>query len=141
MIDRIAHRGPDAAGCTRSTDRDIALYLAHRRLSIIDLSTAADQPFSKGGLTLGYNGELYNYSELRRRARGRGRRVPTSSDTEVVLEAWRRWGPDALRRFRGMFAFAMLRRGTGSITWPATRSASSRCTSCRAATASSSPPS
>ena len=81
--------------------------LAHRRLSIIDLSAAADQPFVKDGLHLSYNGELYNYRELRAELQGRGIRFVTTSDTEVVLEAIRVWGTDALRRFRGMFAFAL----------------------------------
>ena len=64
MSDRISHRGPDAAGLTDMAP-DTAMQLAHRRLSIIDLSTASDQPFVKDGLHLSYNGELYNYRELR----------------------------------------------------------------------------
>ena len=82
------------------------MQLGFRRLSIIDLSAAADQPLRKNGLTLVYNGELYNYKALRAELIGRGIRFGTESDTEVVLEAWRCWGPAALGRFRGMFAFA-----------------------------------
>ena len=115
MSDRIAHRGPDAAGVWSHEDDRVAVQLGHRRLSIIDLSTAADQPMSKHGLTIVYNGELYNYRALRAELAVRGVAFATASDTEVVLEAWRYWGPEALRRFRGMFAFAILDAGTGEL--------------------------
>ncbi|MEV6270450.1 asparagine synthase (glutamine-hydrolyzing) [Kribbella sp. NPDC051936] len=115
MSDRIAHRGPDAHQIYRFEQTDVNAHLAHRRLSIIDLSSAADQPFSKQGLTICYNGELYNYQELRAELSKAGVHFRTHGDTEVVLEAWRRWGPDALRRFRGMFAFAMLDEDSGSL--------------------------
>jgi len=115
MSERIAHRGPDAAGTWSHEDARIVVQFGHRRLSIIDLSAAADQPLSKNGLTIIYNGELYNYRELRAELISRGTRFTTSSDTEVVLEAWRAWGPQALRRFRGMFAFALLDNGTGDL--------------------------
>lgn len=107
MVERIAHRGPDAVGVREIVTDGAVIQLAHRRLSIIDLSTAADQPFVKGGLHLSYNGELYNFRELRAELEGKGIRFGTTSDTEVVLEALRVWGTDALRRFRGMFAFAL----------------------------------
>jgi asparagine synthase (glutamine-hydrolysing) len=115
MTDRIAHRGPDSSGIWHHEDDQVAVQLGFRRLSIIDLSSAADQPFSKEGLTLVYNGELYNYRELRTELAGRGVRFRTESDTEVVLEAWRCWGPDSLRRFRGMFAFALADIITGEL--------------------------
>ena len=73
MTDRIAHRGPDAGGVWSHEDEHVSLHLGHRRLSIIDLSAAADQPLCKGNLTLVYNGELYNFKELRARAAGRRR--------------------------------------------------------------------
>ena len=114
MTDRIGHRGPDASGLTDLSPHT-SVQLGHRRLSIIDLSTAADQPFVKDGLHLSYNGELYNYRELRTTLRSKGVRFATESDTEVVLECWREWGPDALRRFRGMFAFALYEERTGSL--------------------------
>ena len=116
MVDRIAHRGPDAGGVVELVDPDIAVVLGHRRLSIIDLSSAADQPFAKDGLTLTYNGELYNYRELRDELYSLGARFATASDTEVVLEAWRAWGTAALRRFRGMYAFAIHDERTSSLT-------------------------
>lgn len=115
MIDVLAHRGPDACGVLELVDPTTEVCLAHRRLSIIDLSPAADQPLVKQGLTLSYNGELYNYRELRAELQGHGVRFTTDSDTEVVLEAWRAWGPGALPRFRGMFALAIHDAATGSL--------------------------
>ena len=115
MTDRIAHRGPDATGTWSQEDRRVSMHLGHLRLSIIDLSDAANQPLVKNGLTIVWNGELYNYKELRSELKGRGVRFVTESDTEVALEAWRAWGPDALRRFRGMFAFALADEATGDL--------------------------
>src|SRR5262245_38579983 len=116
MIERMAHRGPDACALQEIVSPESSVVMAHARLSIIDLSSAADQPFSKGGLTLSYNGELYNYRELRDELRGAGASFLTHSDTEVVLEAWRTWGVEALGRFRGMFAFAIHDASTGDLT-------------------------
>ena len=107
MSDAIAHRGPDAAGTWTSSDDAHRVRLGHRRLSIIDLSDAANQPFVKDGLVLVFCGEIYNYRELRAELRDAGTGFRTDSDTEVLLEAWRRWGPASLRRLRGMFAFAI----------------------------------
>ena len=115
MTDRLAHRGPDAAGMSSHEGDDVAVQLAIRRLSIIDLSTAANQPFRKDGLALIYNGELYNYRVLRPSWWLGVVAFRTESDTEVVLEAWRCWGPAALRRFRGMFAFALFDDQTGEL--------------------------
>jgi asparagine synthase (glutamine-hydrolysing) len=115
MTDRIAHRGPDAVGVWSHTGERVSIHLGHRRLSIIDLSSAADQPLHKGSLTLVYNGELYNYRELRADLVGMGVTFDTESDTEVVLEAWRCWGPAALEKFRGMFAFALANTATGEL--------------------------
>ncbi len=116
MVDRLGHRGPDASGLVEIVDPETSVVLAHRRLSIIDLSPASDQPLTKGRLTLSYNGEVYNYREVRRDLEARGVVFVTSSDTEVVLEAWRAWGVDSLPRLRGMFAFAVHDAGTGSLT-------------------------
>ena len=82
MVDRIDHRGPDARGVVELVDPDTSVVLGHRRLSIIDLSTAADQPFAKGGLTMSYNGEIYNYREIRRELEALGAKFTTRSDTE-----------------------------------------------------------
>ena len=115
MTSRIAHRGPDATGVWSHVGEQFSIHLGHRRLSIIDLSAAADQPFRKGNLTLVYNGELYNYKELRAELAGKGATFGTESDTEVVLEAWRHWGAAALPKFRGMFAFALADTATGEL--------------------------
>jgi asparagine synthase (glutamine-hydrolysing) len=115
MTERIAHRGPDSAGLWSHEDDRVTAQLGFRRLSIIDLSAAADQPMHKDGLTIVYNGELYNYRALRAELAGSGVRFRTQCDTEVVLEAWRRWGADALPRFRGMFAFALFDERTGDL--------------------------
>src|SRR5689334_5010714 len=115
MTERIAHRGPDATGTWSHEDSRVSMHLGHLRLSIIDLSDAANQPVTKDGLTLVYNGELYNFKELRADLKARGVRFATESDTEVVIEAWRAWGPEGLRRFRGMFAFALADETTGDL--------------------------
>ncbi len=115
MTDRIVHRGPDSTGIWSHEDSRVTVQLGFRRLSIIDLSAAADQPLRKDGLTIVYNGELYNYRALRAELAATGVRFATQSDTEVVLEAWRRWGAGALHRFRGMFAFALLDERTGEL--------------------------
>jgi asparagine synthase (glutamine-hydrolysing) len=98
-----AHRGPDGNATWRH-DRDHVGF-AHRRLSIIDLSTG-DQPIGDGaGSWISYNGEIYNYIELR--AELGSSEFRTTSDTEVALRAYRRWGPDCVNHFRGMFAFSI----------------------------------
>jgi len=111
MIDSIAHRGPDRQAV--HTDSHIALACA--RLSIVDLTPAADQPLIDGDLTIVFNGEIYNFKEVRAELESRGRRFRTHSDTEVVAEAWREWGVDCLRRFNGMWAFAIWDRKERSL--------------------------
>jgi asparagine synthase (glutamine-hydrolysing) len=114
MTDSIAHRGPDAAGTYRRSE-PCPVALGHRRLSIIDLSAAANQPLAKDGLVLVFNGEIYNYRALRAELAQQGVRFTTGSDSEVLLEAWRAWGPASLDRLRGMFAFALLDERTGRL--------------------------
>jgi asparagine synthase (glutamine-hydrolysing) len=98
-------RGPDDDGLW--TDRS-SCVMAVRRLSILDTSSAAHQPMvsADGRYALAFNGECYNFGELRRELEGHGTRFRSSGDTEVALYALARWGPDALRRFNGMFALA-----------------------------------
>ncbi len=108
MNDALAHRGPGAAGIWKGSN----VVLGHRRLRIIDLSEAADQPFSTadGECTIVFNGEIYNYRELRSELE-RGESpysFRTNSDTEVLLAAYMRWGSDMLHRLHGMFAFAIM---------------------------------
>ena len=114
-LDRLAHRGPDARGLIRVEAGGSPVILGHRRLSIIDPTGPADQPFEKDGLLLVFNGEIYNHADLRRELEALGASFTTRSDTEVLLEAWRHWGPGSLLRLRGMFAFALLDRHTGEL--------------------------
>lgn len=107
MLESLAHRGPDATGEYRSPDDGASVLLGHKRLSIIDLSEAANQPFKKDGFVLIYNGEIYNYQAVAEELKALGAKFRTKSDTEVVLEAWRHWGAESLGRLRGMFAFAL----------------------------------
>ena len=114
MLRRIAHRGPDASGLYRS-ERVPGTGLGNRRLAIIDPREESNQPFIADGLCLVYNGEIYNYRELRKELAAAGVQFRTNSDTEVVARAWQKWGPASLRRLRGMFAFALLDERSGKI--------------------------
>jgi asparagine synthase (glutamine-hydrolysing) len=107
MRDRLAHRGPDAAGLWTSDDGRVCL--GHRRLSIVDLSPEANQPFLSpdGRHAITLNGEIYNFRALRAELEGEGIRFRTRSDTEVLLAAYRHWGAACLERLSGMFAFAV----------------------------------
>lgn len=113
--DQMRHRGPDDEGLFSHQQHGVSVQFAHRRLSIIDLSEGGHQPLTRQGLTITYNGELYNYRQLRTELSAHGVRFSTSSDTEVVLEAWRYWGSGALPRFRGMFAFAIFDERTNKL--------------------------
>jgi asparagine synthase (glutamine-hydrolysing) len=110
MTDAIAHRGPDGEGefLTQTVDGRYDVALGHRRLAIIDL-VGGLQPMHDCGrrLTIIYNGEIYNFRELRRELEGAGQRFVTNSDTEVLLAAYAAWGEECLPRLRGMFAFAI----------------------------------
>ncbi|MFB1490746.1 MULTISPECIES: asparagine synthase (glutamine-hydrolyzing) [unclassified Thiocapsa] len=105
--DHMAARGPDGMGEWESSDHRIAL--AHRRLSIIDLSSAAAQPMSSpdGKLVITFNGEIYNYREMRRTLESAGRVFRTHSDTEVLLHLYAEQGPAMVHALRGMFAFVI----------------------------------
>src|SRR5689334_20226481 len=100
--DAIAHRGPDADGFFTSGP----VALGHRRLAIIDLATG-DQPMSREGVTLIFNGEAYDFADLRRELEGKGHAFTTRSDTEVVLRAYLEWGDGFAERVHGMFAVAL----------------------------------
>ena len=102
----LAHRGPDGFGIEHFPDA--RLWLGHRRLAILDLSERARQPMSYGGrYWLTYNGEIYNYLELREELRGLGHRFVSDSDSEVILAAYAQWGRECQLRFNGMWAFAI----------------------------------
>src|SRR6266568_6011118 len=134
MNDRQAHRGPDGAGYLlgwpsdgRFTDvllRDLSQWdgrapvrmaLGHRRLAILDLSDRGIQPMTADGATIVFNGEIYNHRELRSELEGTGCRFSTRTDTEVLLQAYRRWGEGCLERIQGMFAFAIWDRRLGRL--------------------------
>ena len=115
LLERLAHRGPDAAGIFEGGRDNRQVKLGHRRLSIIDLSEAANQPFRKNNLVVLFNGEIYNYRALRVEMEAAGVRFRTSSDTEVVLEAWRLWGSGSFARLRGMFAIAIYDEKDGCL--------------------------
>lgn len=104
MCDAIAHRGPDGHGVWSEP----GVCLGHRRLSIIDVA-GSPQPMasSDGRVMLVFNGEIYNYRELRRELAAEGAQFHTDGDSEVILAAWQRWGVDCLQRLHGMFAFAI----------------------------------
>ncbi len=112
MTDALAHRGPNDEGVFTHG----SVGLGHRRLSIIDLSAAGHQPMrsADGRWALVYNGEVYNYLELRREL-AHHHAFTTDTDTEVLLAAYRHWGPACLDRLNGMFAFAVYDRETGTL--------------------------
>ena len=105
MSERLAHRGPDGEG----THVSGPVALAHRRLAIIDLSDEGLQPMTSedGTMWLVFNGEIYNFVELRRELIEKGHRFHSKSDTEVILHAYEEWGHECLNRFNGMWAFAL----------------------------------
>jgi asparagine synthase (glutamine-hydrolysing) len=103
MTQTIAHRGPDGEG----TFVGEGVALGHRRLSIIDLSSTGSQPMTLGAATVVYNGEAYNFPQLRRELEGLGHAFRGHSDTEVLLHAYEAWGFAGLERLQGIFAFAL----------------------------------
>jgi asparagine synthase (glutamine-hydrolysing) len=114
LTDAMASRGPDSDGLVAHGP----IALGHRRLSIIDLSACGAQPMVDGdlGLTLVFNGCIYNYQDLRRELETMGYQFFSTADSEVVIKAFHRWGSRCVDRFRGMFAFAIADRATGVVT-------------------------
>jgi asparagine synthase (glutamine-hydrolysing) len=113
MADRLAHRGPDGSGIWTAP----GVGLGHRRLAIIDLTEGGAQPMLSpdGREAISYNGEVYNFREVRAELEAKGFAFRSESDTEVILAAWRQWGPDCLSRFNGMFALAIYDAPTDSL--------------------------
>jgi asparagine synthase (glutamine-hydrolysing) len=105
MSSILVHRGPDGEGIYTDT----GISLGHRRLSIIDLSSAGAQPMSnkEGDLTITYNGEIYNFQEIREKLKEKGYKFKSNTDTEVLLYGYQQWGEKVLERLNGMFAFAI----------------------------------
>jgi asparagine synthase (glutamine-hydrolysing) len=113
MTDCMVPRGPDGGGAW--ADQRVAL--GHRRLAIIDLSSSGHQPMHDPelGLTVAFNGCIYNYPELRQQLLGKGYRFFSHSDTEVILKGYREWGERVVDHLKGMFAFAIAERDTGRV--------------------------
>ena len=113
MMEVMTPRGPDGAGMVVRN----GFGFGHRRLKIIDLSNRADQPLVDAalGLTIAFNGCIYNYPELRKELEEAGYSFFSSGDTEVIIKAWHMWGPESVTRLHGMFAFAMHERDTGRV--------------------------
>ena len=109
MLDALRHRGPDDTGT--HIEEEFGVALGHNRLSIIDLSPGGHQPMVNpaNGEVLTFNGEIYNFRELRASLEAKGYRFRSESDTEVLLLAFAAWGPECVRHIRGMFAFAIWR--------------------------------
>jgi asparagine synthase (glutamine-hydrolysing) len=112
MCDVLAHRGPDGAGVWTAP----GVGLGHRRLSIIDIA-GSPQPMHSADerATIVFNGEIYNFRELRRELEAGGARFCTDGDTEVILAAWQKWGEDCVNHLHGMFAFALYDRAERSL--------------------------
>ncbi|HEX5270131.1 MAG TPA: asparagine synthetase B, partial [Gemmataceae bacterium] len=112
MCARLAHRGPDEEGFHVQG----RVALGQRRLSIIDLSSG-HQPMANedGSVWVTFNGEIYNFHEVRRRLEGRGHRFATASDTEVIVHGYEQWGERCVEKFRGMFAFAVWDERRGQL--------------------------
>jgi asparagine synthase (glutamine-hydrolysing) len=115
MTRSLANRGPDGQGVQFQQLSDCQVGLGHRRLSVIDLSSAANQPMAYDGLHIVFNGEIYNYAEIRQRLIELGHTFNTHSDTEVILHAWRQWGADCVDQWRGMFAIVLYDHKTNEI--------------------------
>jgi asparagine synthase (glutamine-hydrolysing) len=105
------HRGPDAENYFYKNN----FAFGHRRLSIIDLSSVSDQPFSMFGFTIVYNGEIFNYIEIRQELLEKGYQFKTESDTEVVLASYKEWGVECVDKFNGMWAFCIYDENQGKF--------------------------
>ena len=103
----LAHRGPDGEGYAIYEGPSATIGLGHRRLSIIDLSEGGRQPQSFQSLHITFNGEIYNYAEIKKELEDKGHQFRSHSDTEVILHAYTQWGSAALQKFIGMFAMVI----------------------------------
>ncbi|MBK7854640.1 MAG: asparagine synthase (glutamine-hydrolyzing) [Bacteroidetes bacterium] len=111
MLQAISHRGPDARGIYNNN----SVWLGHNRLSIIDLSEEANQPFHYEKYIIIFNGEIYNYLEIKSDLIKQGHSFRTNSDTEVICAAYKKWGADCVKQFVGMWAFVIYDTENGDI--------------------------
>ncbi len=107
MLDALHHRGPDNTGMEYINDKSCEIGIGHVRLSIIDLTNNANQPYKYDHLVMSYNGEVYNFQEIRLELESNNYNFISSSDTEVIIKAYHCWGDDAIEKFNGMFAIAI----------------------------------
>ena len=107
MGDSLKHRGPNDSGDTFIQRDNFNVGLSHRRLSIMDLSEFGHQPMSYENLEIVYNGEIYNFKEIRKELILSGYNFISDCDTEVLIKAFHKWGKDCINKFRGMWAFAI----------------------------------
>ncbi|MBS1650692.1 MAG: asparagine synthase (glutamine-hydrolyzing) [Bacteroidetes bacterium] len=107
MTDVLFHRGPDCGNYWEYANQNFAIGFGHRRLSIIELSSAGNQPMHFNGISITYNGEVYNYKEIKKELENFGRVFKSNSDTEVILQAYDQWGINCISKFIGMFAFVL----------------------------------
>ena len=112
MMNALRHRGPDGEGEFKKQ----CVWFGHTRLAIIELSDAGKQPMSSERVSVTFNGEIYNFKDIRRTLTLSGIQFKTNSDTEVILRAWECWGEACVREFRGMFAFAVYDHKTGTVS-------------------------
>ena len=115
MLDTMAHRGPDSQGLEWFARFHSGF--GHKRLAILDLSPTGHQPMvtPSGRYWITFNGEIYNFQDLREELRGRGCQFQSTGDTEIILHAYEQWGADCVKRFNGMFAFAILDTQSGRL--------------------------
>lgn len=111
MTDVLHHRGPDDNGYSFYSVRNINIGLGHRRLSILDLSKSGHQPMKYKNLEIVYNGEVYNFREIRKELEQYGYSFNSNTDTEVIIKSYDKWGIDAINRFNGMFSMAIYDKG------------------------------
>ena len=112
-LECMAHRGPDSDGYFLSNKGEENIYLLHSRLSIIDLSNVSNQPYHYDNLVLIYNGEIYNYLEIKQELEKLGYRFYSNGDTEVLIKSFHCWGTKAFNKFEGMWAFAIYNKSDG----------------------------
>lgn len=114
MRDSLQHGGPDSAGAYINSE--VSLGLGHRRLSILDLSPAGEQPMFLEEWVIVFNGEIYNFMEVRKKLEAEGYQFESGTDTEVILKAFKAWGKKMVQEFRGFFAFAIFNQKTEVLT-------------------------
>lgn len=107
MTNTLSHRGPDSDGVAFETANNYNLGLGHRRLSILDLSDRGKQPLIRQDISIVFNGEVYNFQEIKDELVSKGYSFTTDTDTEVIVMAYKAWGMDSIKRFIGMFAYAL----------------------------------